>query len=384
MAQRSIQVAQNEDFELVPKGPVDRHVASVIHLTDLHLLLDQALNPLSGTDTVARIKAMRALSTPIPILGRVVKEGLAIADRPSYGWLIDNFHRAYEAERSVRAALPILVAHTGDVDAHGMINNEDHRGYQWLDLQLRSRIDDDDHAEWLDVFGNHDIWSRYWPANALAGRSGSSILMDDFPAPERFGKPWPCRDLLKNPLPAAPLEAYRINSVLEEYLEGDVMARGRLGPHARESKVDDGPAALDMLWRLVGESADDRAVRILLSHHPVMRPKSDGGNASNGEALAAANAERLAAAASRIHLLVAGHTHRLDAQVFNGPGFGQLVAETPTQATFHTERRSFSVYRVRLNEAGNELSVGRVRYINGTAGDCKPTKELEVLSGIVI
>lgn len=385
MAQGSIRIVQNENFESVPQGPAGKHVASIIHLTDLHLLLSPEMDPLSGIETLARTKLMRTLSTPIPILNRVVNEGVAVADRPSYVWLRTNFRRAYLAERSRGAALPILVAQTGDVDAYGMIANTDHRGYEWLDRHLRVHIDNDDHAEWLDVFGNHDIWSGYWPVDAIRNQPGSLTLMEDYPAPERFGKTWACRDWLKNPLPESPLEVYRINSVLEENLEGSVMARGRLGPHPRRPNEDDGPAALDVLWRQVGESTDDRAVRILLSHHPVLPPKSKGDNASNGEALAAANAERLAAAASRLHLLVAGHTHRLDAQAFDEAGFGQLVAETPTQAMFNTQRRSFSVYRIRLVETGNErrLNVGLVRYVNGTAGDCKPTKEVEVLSGIV-
>ena len=163
-------------------------------------------------------------------------------------------------------------------------------------------------------------------------------------------------------------------------IPGGWFAKGCLGPHPRRGHGDEDTTALQALGDLTRESPGP-AIRILLCHHPAFEPTGGGTHATNGA--------DLAESAPGIHLVLAGHTHRLDPAEITadvGDGIGQLVSESPTQADaklIAQARRSLSVYRIRLDEVTDTLSVDRIRYINDIGGHCEPAVELDVLSDIV-
>lgn len=385
---------ESEDF-LAPEPGSGKHIASIIHLTDLHLLLseDFGATPLGVPGwQVALIESVlrHAEGLTHAFTEESLAEGLAVADLASLDWLRTAFSTSLALEREVGGSgMPIAIVHTGDVEAHGAVNNPDYRGFRYLDEHLASLLDPDDaYLKWIDVYGNHDVWPRTWPLEIRQLRPGSERMHNFLP---RFKCNWPAQiDVPSGEGPA--LNIYPLNSVLDDAIRGGILAKGELGFHVRS--LGTGSQSLQLLRRLIGETPHS-AVHIAISHHPIA-PFDDT------ESPSVSNGPQFGAEITGLHLALAGHRHQIDpdhAAMHHASeqqrsclpyGCGQLCAASPTQAppkrrpspTRGPIERSFSVYRLFLDERGEYLSVDRLRYINGIASGNRVKREPEIISGI--
>ncbi len=354
----------------------DRHIASIIHLTDLHLLLDDQLNSLPASQRLRRIWFVEWLlkTRPVQLIKERAEDGLAYADALSIHWLRHHLIAACQAERNEGGSrMPIIVAHTGDVEAHGAVNNPNYNGFRFSREILRPSLANDPHLTWIDVFGNHDVWPERWP---LAGQVPSSEQMSRLP---EFQQAWRPLHLSVHSEVGPPVEVFLVNSVLDGSLRGGVLAKGSFGFFPRRVGPDAG--VIEELERLSNESPGE-AVRVMMSHHPAAPlPRDDGrtgGSAENGALLRGC---------SKLHFVIAGHRHHHDPppgetidcdRLCQPPlrvGIAQLCAESPTQAS--ETSRSFSVYRIMMRADRSELAVERLRYVNGTTSGPESTEFLD-------
>ncbi len=374
-------------------------VASIIHLTDMHLHLDDRgeynldysdhielmMRMAYKFDSVRWRSLFKGLSEHIP-------DALRHLQRRLHAVIAKERQRAVDMHGAEAGAkVPIVVLQTGDVEAYGARPRPrppggfDFLGWDYLDKTLApilTKADPNGANGWVDVFGNHDAWASAYPLTEWrAHRRVMKAMSEEVPGrlgpaqPSRFSQDWELAGGRR-------LEVFRASSVPADWLSG-VRARGELTPHPLGDSLPltQGGDALAELEACVAAArvAKPRAVRILALHHPV-----HAFDASRLKELATAGfagRDDLAHFAGRVPfpLVIAGHRHKLDpaedarydATTLNQfplpSGVGQLVAESPTMhpVAFDNVRpaeevvNSFSLYRLLLDDERGRLEVRR-------------------------
>jgi len=143
-------------------------VARIIHLTDLHLFVDDHGNPRAPYDDMRRRRLVRLLAR---LLGRCfsgIENGLNYHSDAALTALLDTLSYLANKPRGE----PLIIAQCGDVEAYGgkLCGNGtfDFPGFDFLDATI-SKLNVD---AYITNYGNHDLWPAE-PVNdfeTLAGR----------------------------------------------------------------------------------------------------------------------------------------------------------------------------------------------------------------------
>jgi hypothetical protein len=305
------------------------HVASIIHITDLHLALYAGGSPGSPR---RRAFLSHLASSIIDLAGRAeLMEG---HDPAAWAYLSEGLEQAVAAERSALVdGGKVALIQSGDVTAHGLSTAKGpHRFATWEQYgELRAGLQP--HVDgWVDVYGNHDVW-----ADGVPGPSKASIRAMDEALPNTSD--WAdCPVVLDLPN-GDRLEIYRLNTVTESWRHG-AAAQGRVGSHLPGSDVS---TALQDLVTLAGQqpvaAGGGSSIRVLATHHPPHPFRTT--NAKRRTTAHLHGCKDLAGALKdRFSIVVAGHRHLDDpdidattggTQAPLEPGTAQLVAFTTAQ-----------------------------------------------------
>lgn len=388
------------------------HLATLIHLTDLHLLCDS--NGVGGTvfDLSKRIGKLVALGADTSnSLNKTVREGCGVQDedawqalRPTLEGLVAAEHEASMDGAQGGVAAPVMVVQTGDVTTFGLDVESAGRPtfpeFHYLQDHLWPQLRSAGAAACVDLFGNHDIWPGSYQLTGSrhrfeAVRELSRLATMSGPWPDR----WP-RPSLQLP-GGCRLDLVRLNTATIRRWRGAIAA-GVVEPYPAARRVDVFRELRDCFASATGEGG--RAIRVVLLHHPphpfetsVLRNpmKSVGTRALYG-------AKQLSAAlqAAKVHLVIGGHRHDIDPDEGSLPINGgsavqrqeplpartvQLVASTPTQVPFPElrgtstplpSRNSFSVYRIYLEANQQAVAVTR-RVYNRSVSKQFPVDEVD-------
>lgn len=381
-------------------------VASVVHLTDMHLYLDVNGRVYRPVDRAAETEfLLRVAHLTDSIWWRNLFVGISEHNPKALRRLKTRLPEilAEERQEAVRVhgddlgrQLPIVVVQTGDVEAYGarVLPGGMYRFPGWDHLHmavenLLVQADDTGQHAWIDVFGNHDVWGGAYPLVRPQGHR--AVLKEEIAKVPGLEGPWPERYQHVFPLPGGrTLEVYRASTVPDGWLSG-LRASAALTPHPLGRLLPltgSGDASRELI--LVAEAKyDPRAIRLLLLHHPIHA--FEAGVFKRWLATAAfKRRRRVAKIVGRVpfHLVVAGHRHALhppEGATYNAThmrqpplprGVGQIVAESPTAVPMAFDdvaapepfSYSFSLYRLLLDEKRGVMDITRCvfRYTDGT------------------
>lgn len=351
------------------------HIATVVHLTDLHLFVD-------GSGTSRDVKTQRSswrlwelargrrpqderhtitrLLSTVPVVGH----GLDYADETLWRALTDTLKYIVRTEK-----VPVAVVQTGDVEAFGSGWDGQvlYPGFAAL-RSVNSEVMRPGDA-WYDTYGNHDTWFGAPPIGGTTAAQHIRNCLTHISHIPGLDKPWlQMWPPLASAHPSCSLQFVRINSVTPSATPA-FMARGRVlrhPPPSRPTKADT-QAAIDDL-RQIGRPAIPTAVRIAMLHHPVHnfgedRVKRRVKSLSTG-ALAGRHSLANVLSELGVSLVLAGHRHALDptrnvASPTQSPlrqDTLQLVAESPTLVRGD---KSFSLYRLHVDDPPTKMTVER-------------------------
>ena len=345
--------------EQMPNSDTSLHLASVIHVTDTHLFLDGDGQARSPRDRSALVRA----------LARLGVDDLDAATGEDIERWANAMRAAVARERALPGDHPVVVAHSGDIEAFGGPN------YDGVAL-LATHFDALDIEGSVVVFGNHDVWPGTVPFFGLNGRNldtqkrrlaTKNVVSSLQPpsAPIRFELPGSRDSDEPRHLALVPL-----SSVHSGIVRGGILAAGALTPHPPDG--DDPHLALTEL------NLSPRDINVAVMHHPVHLPRPETwkdwarvGQMGRREAVAGL------LSAVGIDLLLCGHRHRLDppfgeradADEQTQPplrrGTAQLVATSPTLPSPGTPprpgtpTRGLCVYRL-LEYPDGSLGIDRL------------------------
>lgn len=330
------------------------HVASIIHVTDLHLYLDNEGNMRRPSQRALGDRILRAILAPVPALAH----GLDIADGAAWTQLRRRLGTIVRVETGLGARC--VIVQTGDVEAFGMSTGGYFTG--WSDLHERlwpelAALG----ATQVDIYGNHDIWPGTFPL--LAGRQAHKELAR-LPA---FADAWPSEVGLTTEA-GLRLRFHRVNTVLSQLFGGGLAARGGVGLHPMNDEwgATDIGTTVDALRSAIAADPFRPALNVLLMHHPAHLFDAGFGTPQTTGQLHGRQQLCDSLSDMGVGLVVAGHRHRLNPQYGAHPpheqpplpqGVLQLVASS---ATAVGDERSFSVYRLHWEPGSPSVTVDRL------------------------
>jgi hypothetical protein len=315
-------------------------IATIVHLTDLHLFVDEHGGPRSMNELSRLISLVKHVRDRAP--GPIA--GLATAVDKMATHHSDALIDLEEVLRQISAAHdpahgPLIIAHTGDVEVIGPRWYADGTvrflGLEYIEKWLQPAAPN---AHWAHVYGNHDVWPGGLPItdterhlDALAAIGNTAIYADSYPS-----------EPLQLPTPHGPtIRVHRVNTVPNDVLE-QTAAHGRIGTHPHGDKILAAAtsACLAALAVHTQVPAGKQAVDIVLMHHPPHAFRTGPIRSRIGAATMRGHNDFAAALANDVHaqLVIAGHRHHLDPNITGIPikqhplpaSTLQLVAESPT------------------------------------------------------
>lgn len=335
------------------------HVASIVHLTDLHLFLDH--------DGNMRTPAQRALGARIlrAIFGGVA-HGLDIADGPAWTALRRRLRAIVQVETGFGARC--VIVQTGDVEAYGMSPGGHFTGWHDLHERLWSELAAVG-ADHVDIYGNHDIWPGTFPL--LAGKQAHQEL-ELLPA---FVGAWPAEVTVTTD-GGLRLRFHRINTVLGELFRGGLLAQGGVGPHPIPDAWNGAEmgAAIGALRASIAGDPVRPALNLLLMHHPPHLFDPELGTTFTTGQLHGRYQLCDSLAGQGVGLVLAGHRHRMNPAYGALPpheqlplpaGVHQLVASSPTVVA---PDRSLSLYRIHWEPGSPTATLDRLVFDYTAAG----------------
>ena len=350
-------------------------LARIIHVSDFHLFVDALGNDDDARARSALVKLAvgAAQQNCAPAWFRALVRGFNTHSRQT----LDAFLATLSAlVRDVQTGKKVVVQ-TGDVEAFGWLRRGAFRGFDYW-ASKRQQLKDG--SEFVDIYGNHDVWPGTLPgADPLSADVVELLLLQ---RPE-FADLLPDKTVVRTT--TCLLEFYRVNTIRSGFV-ANTMAYGRIAADRRITGRDVYPHSRsnDPFMELAALARDHQTttlpiVRILVMHHPPhffhasasVKDLAEG-PLENGNELQGVLTTR------RFHLLLAGHRHRVDPS----PGvqltpteYGrpqaplpnttvQLVAGTATQMIEDTEheRPSFNTYVLILQRPSMTLEVSRIVY----------------------
>jgi hypothetical protein len=348
------------------------HVATIIHLTDLHLFVDEEGDPREVSERRGWFRLQRAVDDssrrdPRHWLTR------AISRTPHFGHGVDfASESAWRAltkslEPLLTEPVPLVVLQTGDVEAFGSGwtgSTGPFPGFTALKL-MRSQLRTGD--TWIDIYGNHDVWFGAPPIAGVTASGHVTNCLNRIAGVEGLAGGWPeYLAPIRTRHPDVDLDVLRLNTVLPSGV-GAFLARGRVLRHlppAEPTGADTTAALRDIVDKQPARGRP--TIRIAMLHHPVHRfAAGPVKTATTGWLI---GRRRLGDRLGRVgvHAVIAGHRHSLDPaqgatvvrQAPLSEGIVQFVADTPTQDT-ETHLRTFSIYRLYVDDALTTLTMRR-------------------------
>lgn len=375
--------------------PVD--VARIVHLTDLHLFVDDLGNPRSTYEEMPYRRLIRFFAR---LLGRSlagIENGLNHHSDEALTALLDTL--ADLAGKSRRE--PLIIAQCGDVEAYGgRLGNSnifDFPGFDFFDAQVKGLNVD----AFVTIYGNHDLWPGTIP---ILRPTKIRRVLPELKSRAFFDSQIPDRVELNGN--HCRIELYRIRTANSSSLL-NTLAAGKIRDHLPKGmanyKQSLGRDPLAELDELCNVNSGKPVVRVLVMHHPphffaatgTLRDLTEGA-LTNADDFA----KRQMNAVNPIHLIIAGHRHLPDPapSVVLHPGRGgqaqlplpakvvQLVAESPTQDQgTEGKRPAFSVYRLEISDK-KTLNVYRTIYRFESDLDLgfEPDSEFIVVDGLLL
>ena len=377
------------------------HIATLVHLTDLHLFVDdqgvtrdvssqrwarRLRRALATSSSQDRRHRLTKLLSAVPVLGK----GVDSADETLWCTLMATLQQLVSDEPA-----PVAVVQTGDVEAFGSgwDGQSAYPGFAAVHALAQSVVSP--RVRWFDIYGNHDTWFGAPPlAGVTAAQHRRNCLTSICGVPGLAGA-W--QSVWDPPMATADtahtLQIIRINSVTTGTFPA-ALARGRVLRHPPPAQPTDADtrACLDDL-RSIGPLPGPGCLRVAMIHHP---PHNFGdgrfgrlvGSLSTG---ALSGRSELAQVLTEIgvRLVLAGHRHALDPgrsateirQSPLGPATLQFVADSPT---LDAAEPSFALYRLYTDDVSGQLTVRRflARYPGGIAARFQVDTECDVARGL--
>jgi hypothetical protein len=376
-----------EEAEGAQTGEQAVHVASIVHITDTHLFVDE-----HGTT-----RSPRDRSRLVRVLARLGVKDLDFASGDMTAAFSQTLRRAVDLERSVLPpGAPVVAVHTGDTEAFG---SSDQR-HVYAGFTHLSRIVDDaglsDTA--VAVYGNHDVWPGTIALFGLNGPHHDSQKHSIADVVDLVGQLPPSAPLRFPTAAGFDVVFVPLNTVNSHPLRGALLAYGRISPHPPNPSHPQAQA-LDIV-AAYNLCPDD--LNIAVMHHPphfyrplTLRDRLGIGHLDDADYVAC----RLAAAG--IDLVLAGHRHRLDppfletidaAQPKQAPlpaGVAQMVAISPTLPTEASVARNdpegsprsgLCVYQIMASP--ESISLHRVIHPTDPEHDPQPIAEGPTITGL--
>jgi len=371
-------------------------IASIFHLTDMHLFVDESGERRDGALPSARLLTKIARRTPVPSAQALFSGAMWHNEEPLLAlWeILPELIKGSSGDGEA----PVIVVQGGDVEALGSAARPEHGGYSafpsWSFLHNHLHPVSGQWP-WWDIYGNHDTWPGTYPMMRWRHRAINRARIASIPGLEG---PWPNTLEVWGSPTNIPVVLTRLNTVSRTLLT-ETLASGRVSDHPPGGKSTE--EALDDLADMLEPWLDREAVRIVSMHHP---PHVAGASGRRFTAGWLEGREELAERLSDlgVQLVLAGHTHKLNPardSTYTAEGTqaplvwptSQLVAESPTQDSVDELRstgqysglqpRSFSRYQL-LVEAGT-LEVERTVFNYSDArGDFAPEVSTRVFSGL--
>lgn len=369
-------------------------IATVFHVTDMHLFVDAEGHLREQPLWLARQMARLTRKVPVPS-ARDLLAGTMWHDAEALAALRDELPELARAERDTAPEAPVLVLQTGDVEAVGSAAPAALEGYEAFPSYefVHRRMRDAGDWEWLDVHGNHDTWPGIYPPMRWRHRAVNRKRIATVPGLEG---PWPGEPAVLTGPAGIPVVVARVNTISRTALE-ETLASGRVTDHppGHGGSVIDGLRAAFAGWR--GEPA----IRIAVMHHPPhvfdakLSEELTTGRLVGGDELARCLSEL------RVQLVIAGHRHKLNpgagvtspAPSPGGPPLAdptvQLVGQSATQDSVEpgdaesgrVPSRSFCRYRLLTDGAG--FAVERTVFgYSETAGDFSRATTATLFAGL--
>lgn len=380
------------------------HVATIFHISDLHLLHDESggLRPMSEVSGSVQFFRRSAARSGLDWYKSLV-DGFALPNTTAWRKLIARLPEIVAEERkSVADGVPIIVLQGGDVETFGASLLRERNGldplpgFSFLQNVLWPRLISNGATGCVDLFGNHDLWAGTFPLftpfshikNAFQRIGSISGLQGPWPDRVDFPSVDGCR-----------LELFRINSVAPDPMFGS-LAAGMLIPHPPQQLLPNSGSrsAVRELEALANQrpgTGAEHTVRIVATHHPPHLFDPTWSDRFTTGVLLGADSLAQSAARIPVHAILAGHRHRLDPadreragpQVPLPSRTVQLVCESPTQRFepgAAPGRNSFSCYRLILDKQSKTLRISRVvfRYRDSALVPFRPGQPVDVIDGI--
>jgi hypothetical protein len=384
-------------------------LATLIHLTDMHLFVGEAgeARPQQETAWTVRFFRWSARKLAFAPYSKLV-DGFALTNTVAWQALIRRLPEVIAEERkSAGKDVPIIVAQTGDVESFGrsrlreQTGRDPYPGFKYLRTTLWPSLIAAGATSCLDLYGNHDVWSGTLPLFTPIDHLRNAFVR--ISALPEFATKWPDRADHASPN-GSRLELYRLNTVAPDPLVGS-LAMGWLRAHLpwQQLPLTGSENPLLELTELTKSASKiaGRPIRVAVMHHPPHSFRTGGGQALLNEGFVGAAPLGLRANRLPLHLVLAGHRHELDpargelrsgraapgTQPPLGARTAQLVAESPTQKYELAQapvRNSFSLYRLFVDELGNRLRIDRTlfRYRDGMRLPFRPTRAETVFEDI--
>jgi hypothetical protein len=372
--------------------PID--IARIVHLTDLHLFVDEHGNTRDPRQLVFDRYFLRIFATLAQKWFAGIENGFNHHSTEALSALLRTLDDLAAEPRNA----PLIVTVSGDVEAYGGRPQHsmdfDFPGYDFTDTQLRALKAN----AFLFVHGNHDVWPGGLPLCHPASANHVLPALQQHPI---FGVPIP--DAMRVACSGCDVEFYRI-STPNPALGPNTLARGKIQAHLPPGHgsypCSRGADPLAEIDTLIQQRRQQRAVRIAVMHHPPHFFGATGTFVDLREGVltdAAQFAQHQRKAALPLHLIIAGHRHKSDPArgTILRPQMGgqqqsplpanlvQLVAPSPTLVDgFAGQRPAFAVYRLELEQ--DELNVHRTFYRFDCDWDLmfEPDHELLVVEGL--
>ncbi len=372
-------------------------IASIFHVTDLHLFIDEAGNarPIAEQHATVRFMLRSAKASGLQWLRDQVA-GFSLPNMTAWLSLVQRLPQLVRDERQHTRTLgqhvPILVLQTGDVETFGFSESRARGGrnpfpgFSYLHSVLWPAVMKQGADAVVDLYGNHDVWSGTWPLLTPVKHIRNAFRR--ITTVTGLGGPWPDRQDF--PAPAGcRIELYRMNSVAPDPLAGS-LASGSVGPHPPLKRLPlskSRDAFRELLARAnTPSTVSGRPIRILAMHHPphffdgTLFERFTSGRVAEAEALARC------VKYTGVQLVLAGHRHELNPargmtyygnaaapnQAPLNSSSGQLVSESPTAGSDLSPtppRNSTALYRLHVNDKDDTLRVERavLRYRDGSS-----------------
>lgn len=183
-------------------GEPGRPIATILHLTDLHLFLGPPVaGDESGGDRYAAADPVTA-SLRMAIFDLLPGlESFPHPDMRAQQQLISTLPKAVRDEFDRARRLqgpPLIVLQTGDVEAYGAMHNPKYLGHEFLRSEVRSQLQSHEMCSWFDVYGNHDVLPASFPIPERCVPSLSERIRESPPMGNEYKHDWPRIDSVED------------------------------------------------------------------------------------------------------------------------------------------------------------------------------------------